>query len=187
MTGYEQLFSRNISIPEIESILKTHTNHSKISAHIKEHELNIHVADGAESAEGAEGTGEGTMLDFHERTEFIEMNTTALSTFIGNCGKIIQKFADIQFQKPGVNRVHFEFADSHLYPATATSNGQPIQRPEITYVYTAGLYATNALLNYCSGFCQRAKRALVYHRSRPENAYLIPIYEKYIQDEWWYG
>lgn len=180
MTGYEQLFSRNLSIPEIESILKTHTNHSKISAHIKEHELNIHVADGAE---GAEGTGEGTMLDFHERTEFITMNITALSSFIGNCGRIIQKFADIQLQKPGVNRVHFEFADSHLYPTTAASNGLPIQRPEITYVYTAGLYAINALLNYCSGFCQRAKRALAYHRSRPENAYLIPIYEKYIQDE----
>jgi hypothetical protein len=178
MAGYEQLFSSNLSITEIESILKTHTNHSKISAHIKEHELNIHVADGAEGAENTE-------LDFHERTEFIEMNTTALAIFIGNCGRIIQKFADIQLQKPGVNRVHFKFADQHLYPATSTAiaNDQQIQRPEITYIYTAGLYAINALLNYCSGFCQRAKRALTYHRSRPENAYLIPIYEKYIQDE----
>lgn len=180
MTGYEQLFSRNLSIPEIESILKIHANHSKISVHIKEHELNIHTADGATGAVDTE-------LDFHERTEFIEMNTTALAIFIGNCGRIIQKFADIQLQKPGVNRVHFEFADPHLYPAISTStaiaNGQPIQRPEITYIYTAGLYAINTLLNYCSGFCQRGKRALEYHRSRPENAYLIPIYEKYIQDE----
>lgn len=181
MAKYEQLFSSNLSITEIESILKIHVNHSKISAHIKEHELNIHVAGADEGAEGAEGTE----LDFHERNEFIEMNTNALAIFIGNCGRIIQKFADIQLQKPGVNRVHFEFADPHLYPATSTSiaNGQPIQRPEITYIYTAGLYAINALLNYCFGFCQRAKRALAYHRSRPENAYLIPIYEKYIQDE----
>jgi hypothetical protein len=180
MTGYEQLFSSNLSIPEIESILKLHSNHSKISAHIRGHELNIHVVDDAEGAEGAED------LDFHERTEFIKMNTTSLTIFIGNCGRIIQKFADIQFQKPGVNRVHFEFADPHLYPTTAilvSANDQLIQRPELTYVYTAGLYATNALLNYCSGFCQRAKRALTYHQSRPENAYLIPIYEKYIQDE----
>jgi hypothetical protein len=176
MTGYEQLFSSSLSISEIESILKTHANHSKISAHIKGHELNIHVSNDAEEG-GAED------LDFHERTEFIAMNTTALAIFIGNCGRIIQKFADIQLQKPGVTRVHFEFADPHLYPAITAANGEPIQRPEITYVYTAGLYATNALLNYCSGFCQRAKRALAYHQSRPENAYLIPIYEKYIHDE----
>jgi hypothetical protein len=175
MTGYEQLFSSSLSISEIESILKTHTNHSKISAHIKGHELNIHVGDDTED--------DAEELDFHERTEFIAMNTTALAIFIGNCGRIIQKFADIQLQKPGVNCVYFEFTDPHLYPTTAITNGQPIQRPEITYVYTAGLYATNALLNYCSGFCQRAKRALAYHRSRPENAYLIPVYEKYIEDE----
>ena len=182
MSGYEQLFSSSLTIPEIESILKTHANHSKISAHIKEHELNIHVAEGTEGTGGTGGTGE---LDSHERTELIEMNTTALAIFIGNCGRIIQKFADIQLQKPGVNRVYFEFADLNLYPTTSTSiaNGHPIQRPEITYVYTAGLYATNALLNYCSVFCQRGKRALAYHRSIPENAYLIPIYEKYIHDE----
>ena len=43
MAGYEQLFSNNLSIPEIESILKTHTNHSKISAHIKEHTRRLRV------------------------------------------------------------------------------------------------------------------------------------------------
>jgi hypothetical protein len=179
MTGYEQLFSESLSITEIESIIKLHANHSKISAHIKGHELNIHVADGTDGTDGTDVED----LDFQERTEFITMNMNALSVFIGNCGRIIQKFADIQLQKPGVNRVHFAFADPDLYPTTAASNGQLIQRPELTYVYTAGLYATNALLNYSSGFCQRSKRALAYHRSRPENAYLIPVYEKYIQDE----
>lgn len=180
MTGYEQLFSRSLSIPEIEAILKIHANHSRISVHIKGHELNIHVADGAD-AEGAEGADAD--LDFQERIEFITMNTNALAIFIGNCGRIVQKFADIQLQKPGVNRIYFEFIDPDLYPTTAITNGQLIQRPEITYVYTAGLYAINALLNYSSGFCQRGKRALMYHRSHPEHAHLIPIYEKYMLDE----